>query len=384
MAYSFKIPVTYMGAGALAQSKDALFSLGKKALIVTGKIVEKTAAVSELAGLLRELGIGFEIFSDIPGEPTDEMVEAGVEAYRAGGCDFIIGIGGGSPVDTAKAVAAMSVLPGKIADYMGKAVEGDLPPFAAIPTTAGTGSEATRFSVITDSKRGVKMLLAGDALLPALAIVDPAFTLSAPAGVTVATGMDALTHAIESYVSRKANELSDLYALSAVRRIFKWLPEAYMNGKNSLAREKMALAAYQAGVCINNASVTLVHGMSRPIGALFHVPHGISNAMLLAECMSFSLPGCPDRFAAMAKAVGAAGENEEEGKAARAFVDALGSLAAKLNVPTLREYGIDKTVFDANIPKMASDAVASGSPANTQRAVSRADIEAIYKKLIEA
>jgi alcohol dehydrogenase class IV len=384
MAYRFKMPAaTYMGTDALYASEAALRRLGKKALVVSGKHVTKTGAVRRLGDFLGTLGIDWELFNDIPGEPTDEMVRAGVLKYREAGCDFLIGIGGGSPIDTAKAIAAMSVLEGEISGYMGAELTGDFPPVVALPTTAGTGSEATVFTVITDSKRDVKMLLKGDALLPALAVVDPALTLSAPAGITAATGMDALTHAVESFVSKKANDLTDMYALDAVRRIFAFLPAAYKNGRDAKAREEMAVAAFEAGVCINNASVTLVHGMSRPIGALFHVPHGISNAMLLAACMEYSLPGCPERFAKMARAIGAADAKAGDIEAGGAFIEALGWLCAKLEIPTLRGYGIEKDTFLGAIDKMADDAIGSGSPGNTRREVGAEDARAIYRKLIE-
>lgn len=384
MAYRFKMPAaTYMGTDALYASEAAFRRLGKKALVVSGKHVTKTGAVGRLADFLGTLGIDWELFNDIPGEPTDEMVKSGVLKYREAGCDFLIGIGGGSPIDTAKAIAAMSVLEGEISGFMGAELTGDFPPVAALPTTAGTGSEATVFTVITDSKRDVKMLLKGDALLPALAVVDPAFTLSAPAGITAATGMDALTHAVESFVSKKANELTDMYALDAVRRIFAFLPAAYKNGGDAKAREEMAVAAFEAGVCINNASVTLVHGMSRPIGALFHVPHGISNAMLLAECMEYSLPGCPERFAKMARAIGAADAGAGDIEAGGAFIEALRRLCETIGIPTLLEYGIERETFLGAIDKMAGDAIASGSPGNTRRKVGAGDAREIYRKLIE-
>ncbi len=384
MAYRFKVPAaTYIGADALYASEAALRRLGKKALVVSGKHVTKAGAVKRLTDFLETIGTAWELFNDIPGEPTDEMVLAGVQKYREAGCDFLIGMGGGSPLDTAKAIAAMSVLKGEISGFMGAELTGEFPPVMAVPTTAGTGSEATIFTVITDSKKDVKMLLKGDALLPALAVVDPAFTLSAPAGITAATGMDALTHAVESFVSRQANDLTDMYALDAIKRIFAFLPTAYTNGGDKKAREEMAIAAYEAGVCINNASVTLVHGMSRPIGALFHVPHGISNAMLLAQCMEYSLPGCPDRFAKMARAIGAADAQAGEKEAGQAFIYALDRLCETLEIPTLKGYGIEKEAFYGVISKMAGDAVGSGSPGNTRREAGREDVEALYKKLIE-
>ena len=309
------------------------------------------------------------------------MINAGVGRYHEADCDFLVGVGGGSPLDSAKAIAAMSVLEGKISDYMGKDIEGRLPPMVLIPTTAGTGSEATRFTIITDTDKNIKMLLRGDALLPDLAVVDSSFTFTAPPDVTAATGMDALTHAVESFTSRRANPMTDMYALDAIRRIFRYLPTAYRNGSDTKAREELMTASYEAGVCINNASVTLVHGMSRPIGALFHVPHGISNAMLITQCLSHALDGCPERFAAIARTIGEAGEETEDGAAAQSFINALEKLCGELDIPTLSGYGIDKAQFDALKDKMATDAIASGSPSNTIKNLTKQDLINIYDRL---
>lgn len=382
MAYKFALPGrTVMGTNALKESEAVIKGFGKKALIVTGKNVTRSGAVQTLTDALSNIEIISELFNDITGEPTVEMIEAGVKRYKETGCDFIIAIGGGSPLDSAKAIAAMSVLEGRISDYMGKEIEGKFPPMVLIPTTAGTGSEATKFTIITDTVKNVKMLLKGDALLPDLAIVDSTFTLTAPPEVTAATGMDALTHAVEAYTSRKGNSLTDIYALSAIKRIFTYLPAAYDDGNNLAAREEMAIAAFEAGVCINNASVTLVHGMSRPIGALFHVPHGISNAMLIKECLSYVMDGCYDKFAEISKAIGAADGEADDKEAAQAFIKKLSELCIHLKIPSLKEYGISKDEFDRVKDKMAQDAMASGSPSNTIKAVTKEDLLNIYNKL---
>ncbi|WP_077610653.1 iron-containing alcohol dehydrogenase [Clostridium sp. Marseille-P2415] len=382
MAAQFTLPGrTILGANALESSENAIKGLGKKAFIVTGKIVTKMGTVSMLTGYLDRWKIDYKIFNDITGEPTDDMVLAGVKAYQDSGCDFLIGIGGGSPLDSAKAIGAMTTLKGNIADYMGVEIKGKFPPLVLIPTTAGTGSETTKFTVITDTEKGVKMLLKGDDLLPEIAIIDPEFTVTAPKSITAATGMDALTHAVESYVSRKANALTDLYALSAIKRIFQYLPLAYEDGTDKKAREEMSIAAFEAGVCINNASVTIVHGMSRPIGALFHVPHGISNAMLITECLSYVADGCYGRFADMAKAIGAATEVTDEKEASEAFFKALKKLCSQCEIPTLKEYGIRKEDFEAVSDKMAGDAMASGSPSNTRKEISKEDLLKIYSRL---
>ena len=256
-----------------------------------------------------------------------------------------------------------------------------MPPMAAIPTTAGTGSEATQFTVITDSAAGIKMLLKGNVLIPDIAIVDPIFTLSSPRSVTASTGLDALTHAIESYTSRNAQPLTDTLALDAVKRIFRYLPAAYQNGSDLEAREQMSIAALEAGIAINNASVTIVHGMSRPIGALFHVPHGLSNAMLLERCMNYALDGAFEKFAELGRTVGAADRSDSDVEAAKSFISILRELIKVCEVPSLEKQGINRSEFFSYIEKMTDDAIASGSPANTIKEVKRTDIIEIYMSL---
>ena len=273
--------------------------------------------------------------------------------------------------------------PGKISDYNGKVIQNPIPPLAAIPSTAGTGSEVTQFTIISDTKNQIKMLLKGSALLPDIAVVDPQFTMSTPKSVTAATGLDALTHAVEAYTSKKASAQTDLYAVSAVKKIFTYLPRVYADGSDKEAREAMSAAAYEAGICINNSSVTIVHGMSRPIGALFHVPHGLSNAMLLKVCLEFAADGTYERFAALGRAVGRAESSDSDETAAKKFIEALGEICKICEVPTLEEYGVDREEFFKVIGKMAQDAYDSGSPGNTRKAVTIEDMEMIYRKLWE-
>lgn len=372
---------TVVGTNVLGEAAPLLKKMGNKAFIVTGRHVAVSDMMKQLTALLNENGIGCVIFDGITGEPTDTMIENGVEMLKSSGCDFIIGIGGGSPLDSAKAIAAMAVNEGSIADYNGKEITGEILPLAAIPTTAGTGSEATKFTVITDSEKGIKMLLKGDVLVPKLAIVDSSFTVGAPKSVTSATGLDALTHAVEAYTSRKAFSMTDTLAVSAVKRIMKYLPIAYREPDNSLAREQMSVAALEAGICINNSSVTIVHGMSRPIGALFHVPHGMSNAMLLKECLSFAVSGAYEKFANLGRETGVASDSDSDETAAEKFIDSLQSICDVCEIPTLEQYGIDRDEYYSKISKMATDAVASGSPANTVKEVTVDDCIEIYKKL---
>ncbi len=382
MANKFRIPeVTYIGEGALDAAEQEIIALGKKAFIVSGKSMIKQGHVGTLTNMLDRNGIGSVVFSEIPGEPTDKMIEEGYALYKEEDCDFIIGIGGGSPLDSAKAIGILATSGGKISDYNGKVITEKLPPLVEIPSTAGTGSEVTPFTIITDTEHDIKMLLKGDPLMPKVAVVDPLFSMETPKNVTVATGLDALTHAVEAYTSKKAFPESDLFAVSAVKRIFEFLPQAVSDGTNKVAREEMAIAAYEAGISFGNSSVTVVHGMSRPIGALFHVPHGISNAMLLKECLTYVADGAYERFASLGRAIGAAEDSDTDEAATGKFINAIAELCKFCEVPTLAEYGIDRDEFFNNMDKMAQDALDSGSPGNTRKPLAKEDILQIYKNL---
>lgn len=378
----FSIPSNViMGKNALEEAKVHLKKLGNRAFIVTGKHVGKSPMMNQLKKVLEQENISYYVFDEISGEPTDKMIEEGAELYKKYACQFCIGIGGGSPLDSAKAIAVLAANDGSISNYNGKEIKGPVPPIAAIPTTSGTGSEATKFTVITDKEKDIKMLLKGDCLIPDLAIVDFDFSVDMPKSVTASTGLDALTHAIEAYTSKKAFALTDVYAVSAVKRIMKYLPVAYKNGYDAKAREQMAIAAFEAGVCINNSSVTIVHGMSRPIGALFHVPHGMSNAMLIKECLSFALDGAYDRFGELGRAIGAATDEDSDKEAAEKLMLKVEELCRICEIPTLKEYGIEESEFMNYIPKMAEDAILSGSPGNTRKNITKEDCMEIYKKI---
>lgn len=382
MAREFIVPGQIItGSGALDMAEATLGQLGKKAMIVTDKVMIQLGNCEKVENALKNQGVAYTIYSEVVGEPTDIMVENGLKLYKEEGCDFLVALGGGSPIDTMKAIGSLVVNGGSISDYMGKIIDVEMPPMVAIPTTAGTGSEATQFTIITDTKKDIKMLLKGKVLMPSLAISDPQFTMTAPPKITAATGLDALCHAVEAYTSNKAQTLSDTFAMSAVKRIFKYLPTAFHDGKNEEARIQMAIAALEAGIAFNNASVTLIHGMSRPIGALFHVAHGLSNAMLLKECLSFALEGAYDRFADLGRTVGVATAEDSDKEASEKFLAAVIALTEELETPTLEQFGIDKEAFFNVIEKMAYDAMDSGSPQNTRRAITQADVEQMYKNL---
>jgi alcohol dehydrogenase class IV len=379
---TFRMPVTIFGRGASENAAAELKALGAvKVFIVTDEILWKMGVLNKIIAGLDAENLKYQVFDKLPTEPTGEFVEEGTRLLKESGCNIILAVGGGTPIDTAKAIATMARNKGNIADYMGanKILVPGLP-LVAVPATAGTGSEVTIFTIITNTKTDVKMLIASPYLMPALAIIDPLLTLTMPKKLTAATGLDALTHSIESYVSRKSQPMTDVMALSAMKLLATNLPLAWQDGNNIDAREKTMLGAYQAGLAFCNASVALVHGMSRPIGAYFHVPHGMSNAVLLAPVMEFSLPGNPGRYAGIAATVGAdvAGLNEMD--AAKAGARAVRNLIQRLEIPRLRDLNIDKNKYMETIPKMIDAAIASGSPDNNPRIATKEEIAEIYRQ----
>ena len=382
MAREFLVPGHIItGAGALNAAEKIFPTMGKKALVVTDPVMIKLGNCAKVEAALKQKHVPYAVYSDIVGEPNNIMIESGLWKYREEGCDFLIAIGGGSCLDSMKAIGALAVNGGDIADFFGKTIDVEMPPMAAIPTTAGTGSEATQFTIITDMRKDVKMLLKGPKLIPSLAVIDPQFTMTAPPAVTANTGLDALCHCVEAYTSRKAQTLSDTFAVSAVKRIFANLPTAYHDGSNQEARIQMSVAALEAGIAFNNSSVTLIHGMSRPIGALFHVAHGLSNAMLMNVCLTFALPGAYDRFGDLGRAIGVADASDTDQAAAEKFLDALKKLVAEMEIPTPEAYGIDRETFMNVIPKMAHDAMESGSPQNTIRDITVEQVSDLYRQL---
>jgi len=374
-------PVLIFGSGAARQiGEESRKFGGKKGLIITDEVLLKLGALEGVEQALSQAEIQFAVYSGVFTEPTVDFVQEGIRSYRESGCDFLLAVGGGSAIDTAKAIAVMATNSGAIGDYQGaNKVREPGAPLIAVPTTAGTGSEVTQFTIITDTKRDVKMLIASPFLIPRKAIVDPLLTLSMPRGLTAATGIDALTHAIEAYVSVKAQPMSDIFALSAIELISGSLRQAWSNGNNREAREKTMLGALQAGIAFSNSSVALVHGMSRPIGAYFHVAHGVSNAALLSVVTEFSLIGNPERYARVAKAMGENIEGLTILEASDMAAEAVARLIEDIEIPSLPELGVEEDKLDKLAPKMAEDAIASGSPANNPRQATKEEIVELYK-----
>ncbi len=384
MAREFNVPARILtGEGALDQSIELLKGLGKKALIITDPVMVELGNCRKVEDALGKAAMPYAIYQDIVGEPNNLMIEEGLKVYRAENCDFLVAIGGGSCLDAMKAIGACAVGNCDIADFMGKKIELDMPNMVAIPTTAGTGSEATKNTIISDTRTNVKMLLGGECMIPQIAVIDPQFTMTAPPKVTANTGLDAYCHCVEAFTSRKAQSLSDTFALSAVKRIYHNLPLAFHDGKNVEARVQMSIAALEAGIAFNNASVTIIHGMSRPIGAMFHIPHGLSNSMLFGVCISYALSGAYDRFAVLGRTIGVASAEDEDQLAAEKFLKASLELVREMEIPTMEEYGVNRDEFFRAIDKMAEDAMVSGSPQNTMREVSKEALMELYRKLWE-
>lgn len=378
---AFRVPSTiHFGIDAVQEAGAEAKILGaKRALLITDKVLVAGGTIGPVIGSLREAGIAAVIYEGVNSEPTILHVQEALRQFQEERCDVLIACGGGSPIDVAKAVRVLATNGGGVEDYMGfNKVGKPGVPLIAIPTTAGTGSEATMVTIITDTARDIKMLIGSPFLLPTVALVDPVLTLKMPRGLTAATGVDALTHAIEAYVSVKAQPFTDMLSLSAIRKISRFLPQAWANPENLAARSETMLGALQAGIAFSNSSVALVHGMSRPIGANFHVPHGVSNAALLGVVMEFSLMGAPERFADIAEAMELNVNGLTAMEAAHAGYEKVEALIRHLQIPTLTKLGITREKLDPVVAKMADDAIASGSPGNNPRKATRDEIIELY------
>lgn len=384
MVANLSLPrIMRVGRGAADELGDVITGLGlSRPLLVTDAFLVGTGAAERLTATLRKAGPHPRLFSGTVPDPTTDSLASGLEALHDHRADSVIGFGGGSPMDTAKALALLGLQGGPMRHYKAPRMNlGPALPVIAVPTTAGSGSEATQITVITDSATDEKMLCMGPAFLPLAAVVDAELTISMPPRLTADTGIDALTHAVEAYVSRKANPFSDALALIAIQTIGRHLRRAYADGGDTEAREAMMLAATQAGIAFSNSSVALVHGMSRPIGAHFHIAHGLSNAMLFPAVTAFSAHAAPARYADCARALGAATIADGDTTAADKLVDALSGLCHDLAVPTPHDYGIDEDAWNRLTPLMAEQALASGSPANNPVVPTAGEIQDLYHRI---
>jgi alcohol dehydrogenase class IV len=375
--------VMEIGAGSSGRLASLLGQFGfSNPLLVADPFLLATESFAVITEGLQRAGLPCRIFSGIVPDPTIAALQDGLRMLREQAHDCVVGIGGGSALDTAKALAVFSVHGGEPAHYKVPHVQ-DAPglPIIAIPTTAGTGSEATRFTVITDERSNEKMLCVGLAYLPVAALVDYELTLTKPRRLTIDTAIDSLTHAIEAFVSRRANPFSDGMATLAMGHIGRNLRRVVQQPSDRDARAALMLGATQAGIAFSNSSVALVHGMSRPIGALFHVPHGLSNAMLLPIVTEFSSNHAAARYAACARAMGIAAATDADDAAVAALHTELRALNRELDVPSPRNYGIDENAWFAAIDQMAAQALASGSPANNPRVPAHHEIAELYRRV---
>ncbi len=379
--FVFQIPPKIVfGQGVSDAIGEEAKAFGQTALIVTGKTsTTRTGALDRVKHSLEAAGVQAIPFPEVENDPSVATVEKGAALAREHGVDVFVALGGGSPMDAAKGMAILLANGGAIQDYEKTPPPKPGAPIIAVPTTAGTASEITRFTVITDPEAKVKMLIGTPGVIPRVAVLDPELTVSMPPDFTAATGMDALTHATEAYISKVGNQLTAVQALEAIELIGKNLVRAVMNGQDMEARQNMLLGQMLAGFAFGNASVALVHAMSRPLGAHFSVPHGKANAMLLAPVMAYNRPACPEKLARVAKALGENVESLSLRSASTVAVESLADLFEETGLPPrLSAYGVARQ----DIPQLAKDAFASGSCNFNPRVPTLEDITAIYESIL--
>lgn len=373
--------VSYFGPGAREVLPKEIARLGlHKAFVATDKDLIKFGVADKVLDVLRRADIPYEVFSEIKPNPTVSNVKAGVKAFADSGADLILAIGGGSSMDTAKAIGIITNNPEfadvvsleGVADTHHKSV-----PVIALPTTAGTAAEVTINYVITDEKNEKKMVCVDPNDIPAIAIVDAELMYTLPRGLTAATGMDALTHAIEGLITKGAWEMSDMFEIKAIDMINRYLPTAVNEPSNAEARNGMAVAQYIAGMAFSNVGLGAVHGMAHPLGAIFDIPHGVANALLLPIVMEFNMPAAIEKYGEIAKAMGVYKQGMTPDEAAQAAVDAVRELAVRVGIPQhLAELGIK----EEDLPRLAEAAMADVCTPGNPRDVTYDDILALYKK----
>ena len=384
-AAQFNVPSTIIiGGGASQQLATQAARLGaRRALLVTDATMVASGWAKRCGDQLAAVNIATSVFSGVQPDPTDENVRDGLALLRKDNCDLVIGFGGGSPMDAAKVIAVAATNDAPLRDFSGyHRIARPGVPLVLIPTTAGTGSEVTKVAVITDTERNVKMMMLDVHLLARVALIDYELSLTMPRALTAHVGVDTLTHGIEAYVSRKANALTDPLALECIRQTAAHLLTAWAEPSNRPAREAMMLAACLGGMAFANSSVCLVHGMSRPIGAIFHLAHGLSNALLLPEITRYSVRGAVARYARVARSVGAASAGASYESAAGALANYLEQLNARLGIGRLRDFvKADAAAFERQLPAMAEAALTSGSPQNNPVVPAADEIIELYRKV---
>ncbi len=375
--------VSYFGPGAREVLPQEITRLGlRKAFVATDKDLIKFGVADKVLDVLKNAGIPYEIFSEIKPNPTVTNVKAGVKAFAESGADFILAIGGGSSIDTSKAIGIITNNPEfsdvvsleGVADTKKKSV-----PIIALPTTAGTAAEVTINYVITDEENQKKMVCVDPNDIPVMAIVDAELMYTLPKGMTAATGLDALTHAIEGLITKGAWEMSDMFEIKAIEMITRHLETAVNEPTNAEARDGMAVAQYIAGMAFSNVGLGVVHGMAHPLGAIFDIPHGVANALLLPTIMEFNAPAALDKYVDIARAMNVYKDGMTKEEAAQAAVEAVKSLSKRVGIPqTLTEIGIKEEDLDRLADAAYADVCTPGNP----REVSKEIILELYKKVL--
>lgn len=371
-------PLSLIGPGALKDLGEELKSLPyKKALFVTDKLLVQIGVAAKVNEVIEASGIEVVMFDDVQPNPTTANVNNGLKLLQENSCDFILTLGGGSPQDCGKAIGILATNGGNIGDYEGIHMTKQRSlPLVAINTTAGTASEVTINYVITDEERHIKMVMVDKNCLVSIAVNDPELMLGKPASLTAATGMDALTHAIETYVTKGAFGWSDALALEAIKLIAESLEQAVVNGQDIEARSKMAWGQFIAGQAFSNAGLGFVHSMAHQLGGMYDLPHGVANAILLPHVEKFNIPACAHKLKEVANAMGVdvSGMSDEEG--AKAAIEAIKKLSVAVNIPTgLEELGIKEESFEEMAKNALADVCTGGNP----RDVTIEDTIAIYK-----
>lgn len=376
---TFLMPsINLFGAGSVNEVGTRLENLGaKKSLLVTDEGLHNLGVSEKIATIIREAGIEVSIYPKAEPNPTDQNVADGVKVYEEENCDSIVTLGGGSSHDAGKAIALVAANGGKIHDYEGIDVSKEpMVPLAAVNTTAGTGSELTHFTIITDTKRKVKMAIIDKHVTPTFSVNDPQLMVGKPAGLTAATGIDALTHAIEAYVSVDATPITDALAIQAMRIIPKYLPRAVANGEDMEAREKMAYAQSLAGMAFNNAGLGYVHAIAHQFGGFYNFPHGVCNAILLPHVCRFNLISNVERYADIASFLGEDVEGLSDYDAAQIAIQTIERLGKDLGIPSgFKEMGAK----EEDISTLAENAMKDATALTNPRKPTQEEVEKIIK-----
>ena len=381
MAIYYVPSINLMGAGCLNDLGATVNDLGfKKAFVVTDNFLMSNGVVNKVLNVLEEYGIGYEVYSEVVPNPTCKNVHDGLNILKGTDCDFLVSIGGGSPQDTAKAIGILATNGGEIKSYEGVNVSKNKSmPIVAVNTTAGTSSEVTINYVVTDEERHVKMVMVDKNSLATVTVNDPELMVEKPASLTAATGMDALTHAIETIVTPGAYPVSDATALAAVKIIFDYLPRAVENGHDIEAREQMVYAVFLGGIAFSNAGLGNVHAMAHQLGGIYNLPHGVCNAMLLPYVEEENAKYVPEKFVSIANVLGYDVEGKSAQECAAFVVKAMKELAKKVGIPaTLGELGVNEVNFDLLAENAMKDICAPGNPVE----FTKEQIIGLYKKIV--